>query len=69
LKGEKITEKIIHNGAVNEIKNVIDNKNRIMQARVNRINALIHQRNARLNRPPASGTRLVKNNMKNIVSK
>jgi hypothetical protein len=69
LKGEKITEKIIHNGAVNEIKNVIDNKNRIMQARVNRINALIQQRNARLNRPPASGTRLVKNNMKNIVNK
>ena len=69
LRGEKITEKIIHNGAVNEIKHVIDNKNRIMQARVNRINALIQQRNARLNRPPASGTRLVKNNMKNIVNK
>lgn len=69
LKGEKITEKIIHNGAVNEIKNVIDNKNRIIQARVNRVNALIQQRNARLNRAPASGTRLVKNNMKNIVNK
>lgn len=69
LRGEKISEKIIHSGAVNEIKNIIDNKNRIIAARVSRVNALIQQRNARLNKPPASGTRLVKNNMKNIVNK
>jgi hypothetical protein len=69
LRGEKINEKIIHSGAVNEIKNIIDNKNRIMAARVNRVNALIQERNARQNKPSASGTRLVKNNMKNIVSK
>jgi hypothetical protein len=68
-RGEKITEKIIHNGAVNEIKNLIDNKNRIIQSRINNLNNLIRARNAKLNRAPAKGTRLVKSNMKNVVNK
>jgi hypothetical protein len=68
-RGEKITEKIIHTGAVNEIKHAIDNKNRIIAQRINKVNALIHQRNASLNKVPASGRKLLKNNMKYIVNK
>jgi hypothetical protein len=68
-RGEKITEKIIHQGAVNEVKNIIDNKNRIIQSRINKLNSLIQERNARLNRPSARGSKLVKNNMKNVVNK
>ena len=69
MRGESISEKIIHEDAVNEIKNVISNKNRLIQERINKMNEQIKYRNSKLYKPSASGTLVVKNNMKNIVNK
>jgi hypothetical protein len=69
VRGEVITEKIIHEDAVNEIKNVISTKNRMIQERVNKLNEKIKHNNSRLYRPSSGGTSVVKNNMKNIVNK
>jgi hypothetical protein len=69
IRGETITEKIIHEDAVNEIKNVISTKNRMIQERVNKLNEKIKHNNSRLYRPSSGGTSVVKNNMKNIVNK
>jgi len=65
--GEKIDEKIIHVSATNEVKCIIDKRNRMIQERVNKLNAIIQARNARLLRPSDKGRKVVKNNMKNIV--
>jgi len=69
IRGEVITEKIIHEDAVNEIKNVISTKNKMIQERVNKLNEQIKHNNSRLYRPSSGGTSVVKNNMKNIVNK
>jgi hypothetical protein len=66
IRGEKINEKIIHCGAINEIKTIIDNKNQMIQSRVN---ALINENNIRKNKPPAKISKFIKNNMKNVVNK
>lgn len=60
IKGDKISEKIIHSGEVNEIKNIINKKNALIQERINKI---IQQRIS------SSGVNLVKSNMKKIVNK
>jgi hypothetical protein len=69
MRGEVVTEKIVHEDAVNEIKNVISIKNRIIQQRVNKLNEQINSSNLRIYRPSSRGTSVVKNNMKNIVNK
>jgi hypothetical protein len=68
-RGEKITEKIIHNDAVNEIKKVINNKNKLLQERISKINNLIQHNNSKLNRTSSNTSILVKNNMINTVNK
>lgn len=69
MRGEVITEKIIHEDAVNEIKNVISIKNRMIQQRVNKLNEQINNGNSRIYRASSLGTSVVKNNMKNVVNK
>ena len=69
MRGEVITEKIIHEDAVNEIKNVISIKNRMIQERIGKLNEQIKHGNSRIYRTSSGGTSVVKNNMKNVVNK
>lgn len=68
-RGETISDKIIHDDAVNEIKNIISNKNRAIRERINKINDQIKYHNSKMYKPSTIGTQVVKNNMKNIVNK
>jgi len=69
MRGEIISEKIIHEEAVNEIKNVIANKNRQIKQRIEKINEFVKSKNTRFYRTSSIGINVVKNNMKNIVNK
>jgi hypothetical protein len=64
-RGEKISEKIIHLDAVNNVKKVIEKKNKKIQSNVNHINSLI--KNSTIKKTGFS-EKFVKNNMRNIVN-